>query len=81
MQGFVRLNSEDTVFVLGTGSEEENLRTALCIRQKFPAAKVIARSSKESRFASEVGRDNDIVTVSIAELVESHIPDDWINLD
>ena len=81
VQGFVRLNSEDTVFVLGTGSEEENLRTALWIRQKFPAAKVIARSSKESRFASEVGRDNDIVTVSIAELVESHIPDDWINLD
>jgi voltage-gated potassium channel Kch len=81
VQGFVQLNSEDTVFVLGTGSEEENLRTALWIRQKFPAAKVIARSSKESQFASEVGRENDIVTVSITELVEEHIPEDWINLD
>ena len=81
VQGCVKLNSEDTVFILGTGSEEENLRTALWIRQKFPVAKVIARSSKESQFASEVGRDNDIVTISIAELVEANIPEDWINLD
>jgi len=81
VQATVNLDSEDTVVVLGTGVEEENLRTALWIRQKFPAAKVIARSSKESRFASEVGRENDIVTVSIAELVEANIPADWINLD
>lgn len=75
----VELDSEDTVVVLGTGYEEANLRTALWIRDKFPQAKVIARSSKESVFATEVGAEHDIVSISIAQLVEENIPADWIN--
>jgi len=81
VQSAVQLDSDDTVVVLGTGREEENLRTALWIRHKFPRAKVIARCSKESQFANEVGREHDIVTVSIAELVEQNIPADWITLE
>jgi Trk K+ transport system NAD-binding subunit len=77
----VTVDSDDTVIVLGTGSEEENMRTALWLRKKAPRARIIARSSTHSRFASEVGRDNDIITVSIAELVEENIPADWVTLD
>ena len=77
----MNVDSDDTVIVLGTGSEEENMRTALWLRKKAPRARIIARSSTHSRFASEVGRDNNITTVSIAELVEENIPADWVTLD
>ncbi len=81
VQQTVKLDAEDCVVVLGTGNEEENLRTALWIRTKYPHAKVIARSSKESLFASEVGREHDIVAVSISELFEDSIPLDWVQLE
>lgn len=81
VEGAVQMDAEDCVVVLGTGSEEENLRTALWIRQKYPHAKVIARSSKESLFAREVGREHDIVALSINELFEENMPADWVDLD
>ena len=52
----------------------------LWLRKKAPLARIIARSSTHSRFASEVGEENDIVTVSIAELVEENLPADWFRL-
>ncbi len=73
-----KVDGDNTVFVLGTGLEEENLRTALWIRRKYPGAMVIARSGKESKFASEVGLEHDIISVSIAELVRDNIPRSWI---
>ncbi len=78
LQSRIRLNQSDTVVVLGTGHEEDNLRTALWIKKQFPSAKVIARSSKGSRFATEVAMEHDIVSVSIARLVEDNIPSDWL---
>lgn len=77
----VRLEGENTVFVLGTGREEENLRTALWLRRKYPGAMVIARSSKQSLFAAEVGQEHDIVSISISQLLEENIPRDWIEPD
>ncbi len=77
----VELDGGSTVFVLGTGHEDVNLRTALWIKRKYPGAMVIARSSKESRFASEVAQDHDIVSVSIAQLIEDNIPDSWIDIN
>ena len=68
------------IFVLGTGHEEDNLRTSLWLRRKFPNAMVIARSSKQSRFAGEVGAEHNIISVSIHELVEDNIPQNWVNL-
>lgn len=71
----------DAVFVLGTGREEENLRTALWIRRRAPNAMIIARSSRQSRFAHEVGEEHDIISISINQLVEEHIPDSWLALE
>jgi voltage-gated potassium channel Kch len=75
------IEGDNTVFVLGTGREEENLRTALWLRQKYPGAMIIARSSKESLFATEVGEEHDIVSISITQLVEDNIPASWLSLD
>ena len=75
------IDGDNTVFVLGTGREEENLRTALWLRQKYPGAMIIARSAKESLFATEVGREHDIVSISISQLVEDNIPRSWVTVD
>ncbi|KZX58987.1 hypothetical protein A3709_15630 [Halioglobus sp. HI00S01] len=76
----VSVDGDNTVFVLGTGREEENLRTALWLRRKYPQSMVIARSSKESLFATEVGREHNIISISIAQLLEDNIPRDWIEM-
>jgi voltage-gated potassium channel Kch len=76
----VDLSGDNIVFVLGTGREEENLRMGLWLRQKHPEAMVIARTSAESRFASQVGEEHNIVSVSITQLVEDHLPSQWTNL-
>lgn len=78
LQSDANLEARDTVIVLGTGREEDNLRTALWLRNKFPRTKLIARSSKKSRFATEVAEEHDIVSISITQLVEENIPKDWL---
>jgi len=75
----LRPDGQNSVFVLGTGLEEDNLRTALWIRRKYPKAMVIARSSRESRFASEVAGEHDFISISINQLVEENIPVGWVN--
>lgn len=79
--GEVDMEGNNVIFVLGTGREEENLRTALWLRRKYPGAMVIARSSKESRFAAEVGQEHNIISISIAELFEQNVPRAWIEVD
>jgi voltage-gated potassium channel Kch len=73
-------DGQNAVFVLGTGLEEDNLRTALWIRRKYPSAMVIARSSRESRFANEVALEHNFISISINQLVEENIPADWVEL-
>lgn len=68
----------NAVFILGTGNEEDNLRTAIWLRRGYPNAMIIARSSKASLFAEQVGREHNIITVSIHELVEQNIPEHWV---
>jgi Trk K+ transport system NAD-binding subunit len=75
----IQSSGRNAVFVLGTGGEEDNLRTALWIRRKYADALVIARSSKESRFADEVSEEHNIISISINQLVEENIPRSWID--
>ena len=77
----VDIGGDNTVFVMGTGHEELNLRTALWLRRQYPGAMVISRSSKESLFAAEVGDEHDIINISIAELLEQNIPSSWIDIE
>jgi len=79
VQDDIELAGDNKVFVLGTGGEADNLRTALWIRRKYPESMVIARSSKESRFAKQVGEEHNIISISIDQLVESNIPARWID--
>ncbi|MEO2173557.1 MAG: NAD-binding protein [bacterium] len=75
----IDLSRGEPVIILGTGDAANNLRTALWIRQKHPNALVFARTKDVSHFAQEVGREHDINTISITQLVEDNIPLDWLD--
>ena len=69
--------NEPTV-ILGTGSEEDNLRTALWIKRKYPNLFVYARTNDVSEFALDVSAEYGINSISITELFELNIPARWL---
>ena len=74
----VDLNEDSPTVILGTGQEQDNLRTALWIKQRFPNAQVFARTNDVSNFVLAVGAQHGIKSISITELVEENIPQTWL---
>lgn len=74
----VNLGENEPVIILGTGHAANNLRTSLWIKQKYTNALVFSRTNDVSEFALEVGRDHDINSISITQLVEDNIPREWL---
>ncbi len=71
------LSGGNTTFILGTGDEHGNIRTALWLKQKYPQAAVFARSNAVSKFALAVAEEKSLNAFSITQLVENMIPDRW----
>jgi Trk K+ transport system NAD-binding subunit len=65
--------------ILGTGRAEDNLRTALWIKQQFPNALVFARTNDISELALDVGQEHGINAFSITQLVEDNLPASWLS--
>ncbi len=74
----VDLGHSHPTVILGTGSPQENLRSAMWVKRTWPNALVFARTNDVSVFASDVGREHDIVSISITQLVEDNIPEEWL---
>lgn len=74
----VDLSQGRPTIILGTGQEQNNLRTALWIKHKYPNAKVFARTNDFSEFALTIGNDHDITSISMTQLVEENVPLDWL---
>ncbi len=75
----IDLSIGEPVLILGTGDAATNLRTALWLKQKYPNALVFSRTNDISEFALEIGADHDINCISITHLVETNIPEVWLN--
>ena len=73
------LSVEKPTVILGTGRAEDNLRTALWIKQQFPNALVFARTDDISELALDVGREHGINAFSIKQLVEDNLPASWLS--
>lgn len=74
----VDLSQGRPTIILGTGQEQHNLRTALWIKQKYPNAKVFARTNDFSKFALAVGNEHGINNISMTQLVEENVPLNWL---
>lgn len=75
----VDLTADEPTVILGTGRDEENLRTALWVKKGFPNAQVYARTTDISQFAISLGEERDVRTLSITLLVAENMPERWLN--
>jgi Trk K+ transport system NAD-binding subunit len=71
---------EAPVYVLGSGDDGTNVRTALWLSVRDPAARVIVRSFDQSLFVADVSRERGFYSFSVAELVARSIPPRWLCL-
>ena len=74
----IDLTKNAPTVLLGTGAEQDNLRTALWLKDKYPNALVLARTNDKSHFASAIGGERGIRNISITQLVEANIPGRWV---
>ncbi len=68
----------EPVIVLGTGNTAQNLRTAMWLKRNYPSASVYVRTTGKSRLAMAVGAEYDIKSISMTQLVEDHMPNEWL---
>jgi voltage-gated potassium channel Kch len=66
-------------FLLVSGNDALNLRVAMRLGDRYPAARVLARSYFRSTFAEEVSRDAGFRTFSVAEQIVESMPDSWFS--
>lgn len=69
----------NTVFILATDREEDNLRTSLWLRRRNAEAMIFARLKRSSSFAEEVAEDHDIIALGLSQLIERAIPESWVS--
>jgi hypothetical protein len=74
----VDLTGSQPIIILCTDSVEDNFRTSLWLKNKYPDSMIIARSYLPSKFAENVGEQNNILNVSINQLVKDNIPKEWM---
>ena len=75
----VDLSIGEPAIVLGTGNSEQNLRTALWLRDNYPNAKLYMRTNGRSSLAQAMGEEFDIIDIGITQLLEDHLPKDMLN--
>jgi len=69
----------EPVIVLGTGNTAQNLRTAMWLKRNYPQSSVYVRTNGKSTLAAAVGKEYDIKSISMTQLVEEHMPSDWLS--
>jgi Trk K+ transport system NAD-binding subunit len=62
-------NAEELVFILASGNDSLNMRTALWLTDRLNNAMVVARCFHRSEFTSEIARECNFHVVSTAELL------------
>lgn len=72
------LSGRDPVFVLGSGQDGTNMKTALWLSGKYPAAYIVARGFRHSSFVQDVSREGGFEAFSVADLVLQSIPATWL---
>jgi hypothetical protein len=74
----VDLSNTQPIIILCTDSVEDNFRTSLWLKNKYPDSMIIARSYLPSKFAEDVSEQYNILNVSINQLVKDNFPSEWM---
>ncbi len=70
----------EPVFILSSGDDGVNIRTALWLSQKYPHAKIIARCFQSSAFTKEISEQCQFEIVSTLDLVHEGMQPEWFEL-
>lgn len=74
----IDLSQDEPTVILGTGNAQENLRTSLWLKARYPNIQVFTRTTNTSTFALEVGKEHGIKSISMNQLVEDNMPEAWL---
>ena len=74
----VNLTDTKPIIILCTDSVEDNFRTSLWLKRKYPDSMIVARSYLPSKFAENVGEQFNVLNVSINQLVKDNLPEEWM---
>jgi hypothetical protein len=74
----IGIDAKQPIIILCTDSVEDNFRTSLWLKNKYPDSMIIARSYLPSKFAENVGEQYNILNVSINQLVKDNFPIEWM---
>ena len=67
----------EPVFILGSGDDSVNIRTALWLSCKYPRTKILARCFRQSTFADQISSECDFEVFSTAELLLTGMHPEW----
>jgi hypothetical protein len=78
LRSTVDIANTQPIIILCTDSEDDNFRTSLWLKNKYPDSMIIARSYLPSKFAENVSEQYNILNVSINQLVKDNLPTEWM---
>ena len=70
-------DGHDPVFILGSGDDSVNIRTALWLSNKYPQTKILARCFRRSTFADQISSECDFEVFSTSELLLTGMQTEW----
>jgi len=77
MESMIDLNTASPLVLIGTGNDQENLRTGLWLRKHHPNVMVMVRSAQASHFASSLAEQSGIQTFGVSEVIYDSLPNHW----
>ena len=77
LERLIDLHEKEPLVLIGTGVDDENLRTSLWLKKKYPNAKVMVRTARPSHFAESVCEAAGIQAFGLSEIIHDSMPDEW----
>ncbi|MCZ6502245.1 MAG: NAD-binding protein [Gammaproteobacteria bacterium] len=77
LERLIDLHEREPLVLIATGVDDENLRTSLWLKKKYPNAKVMVRTARPSHFAESVCQAAGIQVFGLSEIIHDSMPDEW----
>ena len=77
LEGKVNLRDSSPFMLLATGMDQENLRTGLWLKKKYPDAYIMVRTARPSHFSDSVCDAAGIHAFGLSQIIHDALPDEW----
>ncbi len=77
LEQLVDLEKDRPFILMATGMDNENLRTGLWLKKRYPQAEVMVRSARPSHFAASVCESAGIRAFGLSQVIHDSLPEEW----